>query len=196
MAKKKVASLEEHKRKTKVEEPSPEEKLEVEMEIEEDKGEVYTIDLGKGVIYGKNNHYPDEKLVPKKMKPADKENFKALIQEMAEPIRPENQRKFETHLTSLLVESALVSLYKQTQQAREEMQNAMEKHREILRNTKIVESLTELERRCRELKEAVPYIDFGGGTGVINYERVPDWAHPYVLDFMSKCLKNLASLCE
>ena len=205
----KVTSIKEAKKKAKKEVQKPEEAVqaaeevvpedELGLEVEEADGEeVYTIDQANGIIYEKPK-LETEKKPEKEGVSVVETDLEEEILKVAEPVRNEIQREFESYFTAIIVEQAIGSLIRNIDSVLQEMNEVYFKSKEeksIPFGVNLFEPASEeAKNRIQELRKAAPYSD-KQITGTVYYDKIPKWAHYYIKDYMMKCTKTLTELID
>lgn len=189
-------------------------------EIEESEEETFTLDFDKGIATVKEEGLiidgevvagdPElarqvidtinnsNETVPVEAIPAPAEPEPTPEPAPAPPAEPSYEEKLMSLFMNTLTSKAIRSLLdKQTKLERDTYDSAIRKtdgkmgRLGVMLEADIAEVF---DKRSKELRESYRYGGFGMGTGQVQYDRIPKWAHGYIEEYIAQFVRQTADL--
>ena len=186
-------------------------------EIEESEEETFTLDFDKGIATVKEEGLiidgeivvgdpelaeqvlgNNESNTPVEAIPAPVEPEPTPEPAPAPPAEPSYEEKLTSLFMNTLTSKAIRSLLdKQTKLERDTYDSAIRKtdgkmgRLGVMLEADIAEVF---DKRSKELRESYRYGGFGMGTGQVQYDRIPKWAHGYIEEYITQFVRQTADL--
>lgn len=118
------------------------------------------------------------------------EQVKKAVRESAAPLKPLEQQRYQDMITDRLVSKALGSLLERLNEVQKDSENVVQKAGLGFLSERTSNAVYEaIDKQKIELRQS-------WNGGVINYEKIPGWAKPWIDDYIRNGLNTLLDFVE